>query len=73
MNTPAYFCFDNFGAEGEEVLPEHDIATAVQSVAFKTQQAGQVYDLSGRQQKAAGKGLNIVRQADGSVSKVLVK
>jgi len=73
MNTPAYFCFDNFGAEGEEVLPEHNISTGVQSVAFKTQQAGQVYDLSGRQQKAAAKGLNIVRQADGSVSKVLVK
>ena len=26
MNTPAYFCFDDFGAEGEEVLPKGNIA-----------------------------------------------
>lgn len=26
MNTPAYFCFDNFGAEGTEVLPESNVA-----------------------------------------------
>ena len=26
MNTPAYFCFDNFGAEGKEILPEKNIA-----------------------------------------------
>ncbi|MBR5963276.1 MAG: DUF4465 domain-containing protein [Bacteroidaceae bacterium] len=25
MNTPAYFCFDNFGAEGTEVLPEKNV------------------------------------------------
>ncbi|MBQ7462057.1 MAG: DUF4465 domain-containing protein [Bacteroidaceae bacterium] len=25
MNTPAYFCFDNFGAEGTEVLPENNV------------------------------------------------
>ena len=26
MNTPAYFCFDNFGAQGKEILPEKNIA-----------------------------------------------
>ncbi|MBP3712840.1 MAG: DUF4465 domain-containing protein [Bacteroidaceae bacterium] len=26
MNTPAYFCFDDFGAEGTEVLPECNMA-----------------------------------------------
>ena len=26
MNTPGYFCFDNFGAEGKEILPEKNIA-----------------------------------------------
>jgi hypothetical protein len=25
MNTPAYFCFDDFGAAGTEVLPEKNI------------------------------------------------
>ncbi len=25
MNTPAYFCFDNFGAEGTEVLPDANV------------------------------------------------
>ena len=25
MNTPAYFCFDDFGAEGVEVLPEKNV------------------------------------------------
>ena len=25
MNTPAYFCFDNFGAEGTEVLPDKNV------------------------------------------------
>jgi|GEM_PF-647217 len=25
MNTPAYFCFDDFGAEGTEVLPESNV------------------------------------------------
>jgi hypothetical protein len=25
MNTPAYFCFDNFGAKGTEVLPEKNV------------------------------------------------
>ena len=25
MNTPAYFCFDDFGAEGTEVLPEKNV------------------------------------------------
>ena len=25
MNTPAYFCFDDFGAKGTEVLPEKNV------------------------------------------------
>ena len=39
MNTPAYFCFDNFGAEGKEVLPERnvDVTTGVESVAMSQQ------------------------------------
>ncbi|MBR4130717.1 MAG: DUF4465 domain-containing protein [Bacteroidaceae bacterium] len=35
MNTPAYFCFDNFGAEGKEVLPENNVVF-VSSVGYAT-------------------------------------
>ena len=35
MNTPAYFCFDNFGAEGKEVLPENNVLF-VSSVGYAT-------------------------------------
>ena len=75
MNTPAYFCFDNFGAEGEEVLPERniDVTTAVQSVAVSQQQSSQRFTIDGRQMNSLHKGVNIVRMADGSVRKVIVK
>ena len=29
MNTPAYFCFDDFGANGEEILPEKNVDLTV--------------------------------------------
>ncbi len=35
MNTPAYFCFDNFGAEGTEVLPENNVVF-VSSIGYAT-------------------------------------
>ena len=75
MNTPAYFCFDNFGAEGTEVLPDCnvDVTTAVQSVAVSQQPSAQRYTLDGQQLNAAKKGVNIVRMADGSVRKVVIK
>ena len=75
MNTPAYFCFDNFGAEDEEVLPERniDVTTAVQSVALSQQQEDQRYAIDGRTLKTATKGLNIIRMTDGTVRKHIVK
>ncbi|MCR4808617.1 MAG: DUF4465 domain-containing protein, partial [Prevotella sp.] len=75
MNTPAYFCFDNFGAEGEEVLPERnvDVTTAVQSVAVSQQQSSQRFAIDGRQMNSLHKGINIVRMSDGSVRKVVIK
>ena len=74
MNTPAYFCFDNFGAEGTEVLPERniDVTTGVESVAL-SQQPVQRYTLDGRSLNAAQKGINVVRMNDGTVRKVIVK
>ena len=35
MNTPAYFCFDNFGAEGTEVLPEKNVALPLEVATFE--------------------------------------
>ena len=74
MNTPAYFCFDNFGAEGKEVLPNKnvDVTTGVESVAV-SQQPVRRFAIDGRTLKTAKKGLNIVRMADSTVRKVMVK
>ena len=65
MNTPAYFCFDNFGAEGVEELPESNVTVGVQSIAMPSQQTEQVYDLQGRRVTNVKKGLYIMRSADG--------
>ena len=35
MNTPGYFCFDNFGAEGEEVLPEKNVTLPLEIATFE--------------------------------------
>ena len=73
MNTPAYFCFDNFGAEGTEVLPEKNIETAITDFAVaKTQPTG-YYDLKGVNTGKIRKGMNIVRMPDGSVRKIFVR
>ena len=74
MNTPAYFCFDNFGAEGTEVLPEKnvDITTGISEFSVaKTQKS--YYDLKGVNTSNLHKGVNIVRMPDGSVRKIVVK
>lgn len=76
MNTPAYFCFDNFGAEGEEVLPEKnvDVTTGITN----TQHNGHndvegYYDLNGRKLSTPQHGVNIVKMKNGVVRKVVIK
>ena len=59
MNTPAYFCFDNFGAEGVEELPESNVTTGVQYVAMPSQQKEQLYDLQGRRVITSTKGIYV--------------
>ena len=75
MNTPAYFCFDNFGAEGTEVLPDRnvDVSTGVESFAVSQQQSAQRFAIDGQQLNAAKKGVNVVRMNDGTVRKVVIK
>ena len=73
MNTPAYFCFDNFGDQGTEVLPEKNVViTGIGNVSTNTA-AAEHFDLNGRRIIAPHKGVNIIRKADGTVQKVLVK
>ena len=45
MNTPAYFCFDNFGAEGTEVLPESNVAF-ISSLGYATYVTEKAIDFS---------------------------
>ena len=75
MNTPAYFCFDNFGAEGEEVLPEKNVeitSTAIKSLTTSLS-TSTIYDVNGRQMSKLQKGVNIIRMSDGTMRKVMVK
>ena len=41
MNTPAYFCFDNFGAEGTEVLPEKNVVLSLEVATFEELEIGE--------------------------------
>ena len=72
MNTPAYFCMDNLGGE-------QPVTTGMSRNSINLCQDQDVYDLQGRRISAAERStfnaqrLIIVRQADGTVRKVLVK
>ena len=51
MNTPAYFCLDDFGAEGTEVLPEKNVEVGTgiaQAPEAATWRGQDIYDLQGR-------------------------
>ena len=51
MNTPAYFCFDDFGAEGTEVLPEKNVVF-ISSAGYATYVANKNVDFSKSSAKA---------------------
>lgn len=73
MNTPAYFCVDNVGAEGTEELPGKNVETAITLVQQGIAAATEHYNLNGVRMQGSQRGLNIVRMDDGSVRKVMVK
>ena len=64
MNTPAYFCFDDFGAPAPETV-------GVSEVPVANSGTSRSFDLGGRTVGAGSKGVCIVRSTDGSVRKVL--
>ena len=41
MNTPAYFCFDNFGAKGQEILPEKNVILPLDVATFEDIKIGE--------------------------------
>ena len=51
---------------------EYSILTSVEAVKIANE-ANEVYNLNGVRQTAIQKGFNLVKQADGSVRKILVK
>ena len=74
MNTPAYVCFDDLGAEGTEQVPAGNWSELHATTGICTVNASSAvkrFDLMGR--SAQGKGIQIVRMADGSVRKAMVK
>lgn len=71
MNTPAYFCYDNLGATGTQVTPEGNYGTLTPITNVSTAAtAAQRYDILGRRTNA-GRGIQIIRNANGTVRKVL--
>ena len=61
MNTPAYFCFDNFGANGTEVLPEKnvEVSTSIVEVSPLTTDHS-IYNIAGQRLNKTAKGINII-------------
>lgn len=66
--VPLYACIDQFEVVYDATSVGIDGVQNAQNIA-----AGEVYDLNGRMLKSAKRGINIVRMADGSIRKVLVK
>ncbi|MBQ9362657.1 MAG: DUF4465 domain-containing protein, partial [Bacteroidaceae bacterium] len=72
MNTPSYFCLDNLGGE----KPEHEDPLLTFISLTKTRRTAEpvaIYSASGMQQNELRPGVNIVKYADGTTKKVLVK
>ena len=76
MNTPAYFCFDDFGAEGTEVLPEKnmDITTGISTIQRDNDNDVEgYYSLDGRKLNTLQPGVNIVKMKNGAIRKIIMK
>ncbi len=74
MNTPAYFCFDNFGAEGTEELPEKNVTvTSISQVQPSQSTMVGCFNAAGRRISTPQRGINIIKMSDGTVRKVIVK
>ena len=70
MNTPAYFCIDNMEAELTEDTP-----TGISDVigGEKHQPVKEIYTIGGLKLNSLQRGVNIIRQSDGSVRKIMIR
>ncbi len=72
MNTPDYFCLDKLGGE----KPEYEEPLLTSICLLETHRDAEpvaIYSISGVQQYELRPGLNVVKYADGTVKKILVK
>lgn len=69
MNTPAYFCLDDFGGTYDGSAPTGIARPAADGAAH----AAARFSVDGKRLSAPQRGINIVRMSDGSVRKVVVK
>ena len=72
LNTPEYFCMDKLGGEKPEY--EEPLLTSIcLTRTYRTAEPVAIYNLSGVQQYELRPGVNIVKYADGTTKKILVK
>ena len=72
MNTPDYFCMDNLGGE----KPEHEEPLQTSICLLETHRDAEpvaIYNVNGMQLPELRVGINIVKYADGTTKKILVK
>lgn len=81
LNTPSYFAMDNFGDVYDGTSPKAkttadrpDVVTRVSNITTRTVSypAG-IYTPDGRRLSAPQRGLNIIKMADGTVRKIIMK
>jgi hypothetical protein len=72
MNTPDYFCMDNLGGE----KPEHEEPLQTSICLLETHRDAEpvaIFNVNGMQLPELRVGINIVKYADGTTKKILVK
>ena len=72
MNTPDYFCMDNLGGE----KPEYEEPLLTSICLLETHRDAEpvaIYNVNGMQLPELRPGINIVKYADGTTKKILVK
>ena len=65
--------YGSFGTHGWTEYKGEDDATGIDAVADLPSKAAETFDLQGRRISKAQKGINIIRNADGTTKKVLIK
>lgn len=73
LNTPAYFCIDDVNVKAPATGINHTINGAANTTPAVYDMSGRRINVSGGSINASGRGLRIIRNADGTVTKVFTK